>query len=555
MEGKLQDSSKSNVEEIVYSTSGFPLNNIYTPDDVKDIDYSRDLGNPGEYPFTRSTYRSGYRNFIWGQRPVLGFGLPEETNERIKYLGQFGMASPSGMHSYNITADMPTAFGFDSDDPRFAKWVGVNGPPTNTIEDLEAILNGIPFEGVYHGVLCYAPNWRLALFVAMADKNGVPRDKLAGAILNDSLHSFIGEGCHIFPPRACLRLIVDTLKFVTEELPLFRACDVQAYSSREAGCNAQQEVAFAIADMIEVVNGCLAMGLDIDDLAPHLTFFFACNSDFFEEIAKFRAARNVWAHIMRERFNAKKERSYRMRTQVKTSGESLTSEHTLLNILRAGYHAMAAVFGGAGALNITNFDECFGAVPMGESGRIALLTGKVMEHETGIKNVTDPLGGSYYVESLTREMEKAIWDYIEKIDAMGGYIAALESGYLQREIAAVNTKYSYDLDSGKRILVGVNKFQPEEGEGEYKCDIVEHDPERWYSTMSQRLHDLRARRDNGRVKEVLAQYKEAAQGDGYMFPILIEAGKANCTVGEIYGVLKEVFGEDDSCLIPPEWKG
>jgi len=554
--GEKAQSNSSGLEvEVRYTASGLPVKDVYTPEDIKDIDYSSHLGNPGEYPFTRNAYRTGYQHFIWGQRPVLGYGLPEETNQRIKYLLKYGMASPGGMPSYNITADMATGLGYDSDDPKFAQWVGVNGPPTNSIEDLEAILEGIPLEGVYHGVLGYAPNWRLNLLVAMADNQGIPRDKIAGATLNDSLHGPIGEGCHIFPPRACLRLIVDTLKLVTEEMPYFRACDVQAYSSREAGCNAPQEVAFAIADMIEVVNASLALGLDIDDLAPHLTFFFASASDFFEEIAKFRAARKVWAQIMRERFKAKKERNYRMRMQVKTSGASLTAQYPLLNIARAGFQALSAVFGGAGGLNVTNFDECFGAVPLGEAGRIALLTGKVLEHESGIKNVTDPLGGSYYVESLTREMEKAVWDYIEKIDATGGYIAALESGYLQREIAAVNTKYSYDLDSHERVLVGVNEFQPEEGEKGYSGEITEHDPERWHRIMSERLRVLRAKRDNGQVKEVLAKLKEAASGDGYLSPIYIEAGKAYCTIGEVYGILREVFGEDDSCLVPPEWVG
>lgn len=552
-----EDLSKTSVsnEDVRYTASGLPKKGVYTPEDVKQLDYGKDLGNPGEYPFTRGAYRTGYREMAWGQRPVLGYGLPEDTNKRIKQLLKYGMASPSGMPSYNITADMVTGLGYDSDDPRFARWVGVNGPPTNSIEDLEAILEGIPLEGVYHGILCYAPNWRLALLVAMADNRGVPRNKLAGAILNDSLHSFIGEGCHVFPPRACLRLIVDTLKFVTEEMPYFRACDVQAYSSREAGCDAPQEVAFAIADMIEVINACLAMGLDIDELAPHLTFFFASSSDFFEEVAKFRAARKVWAQIMRERFKAKKERSYRMRMQVKTSGASLTSQYPLLNIVRAGFQALAAIFGGATALNITNFDECLGAVPLEEAGRIALLTGKVLEYETGIKDVVDPLGGSYYVESLTKQMEEKIWDYLNKIDNMGGYIAALESGYLHREIAAVNTKYSYDLDSGKRVIVGVNKFQPEEGEGGYSGEIMEHDPERWYQIMSERLRKLRAKRDSGRVKEVLAKLKEAASGNGYLSPIYIEAAKAYCTIGELYGVLREVFGEDTSCLVPPEWVG
>jgi methylmalonyl-CoA mutase N-terminal domain/subunit len=555
MEKEPQSNPSSGEEEARYTTSGLPIKGIYTPEDIKGIDYRHDLGNPGEYPFTRGAYRTGYRNFVWGQRPVLGYGLPEETNQRIKFLLKYGMASPGGMPSYNITADMATGLGYDSDDPRFAQWVGVNGPPTNSIEDLEAILDGIPLEGVYHGVLGYAPNWRLNLLVAMADNRGIPRDKIAGATLSDSLHGPIGEGCHVFPPRACLRLIVDTLKLVTEEMPYFRACDVQAYSSREAGCNAPQEVAFAIADMMEVVNAALALGLDIDDLAPHLTFFFASGSDFFEEIAKFRAARKVWAQIVKERFKAKKERSYRMRMQVKTSGASLTAQHPLLNIARAGFQALAAVFGGASGLNITNFDECFGAVPLGESGRISLLTGKVLEHESGIKNVTDPLGGSYYVESLTKEMEKSVWDYIEKIDEMGGYIAALESGYLQREIAAVNTKYSYDLDSGGRVLVGVNKFQPEEGEKGYSGEITEHDPERWHRIMSDRLRELRAKRDKGRVEEVLAKLREAASGDGYLSPIYIEAGKAYCTIGEVYGVLREVFGEDTSCLVPPEWVG
>lgn len=541
--------------ELRYTSSGIPIKAVYTPEDIRDVDFATHLGNPGGYPFTRSTYCSGYRNFTWGQRPVLGYGLPEETNQRIKYLWKYGMVSPSGIPTYNLTMDMTSAFGYDSDDPRFAQWVGVSGPPDNSIQDMEAILEGIPLEGVYHGVLCYAPNWRFANFLALADNKGVPRSRLIGATLNDSLHGFIGEGVSLFPPRACLRLIVDTLKLVTEEMPRFRACDVQAYSSREAGCNAIQEVAFAFADMIEVINACLAIGLDIDELAPHLTFFFAGYNDFFEEIAKFRAARKVWAQIMRERFKAKNERSYRMRIQVKTSASTLPAQHPLLNIVRSGFQALAAILGGAGALNITNFDESFCAVPLEESARIALLTGKVLEHEMRIKDVTDPLGGSYYVEYLTQEMEKGIWDYIEKIDAMGGYIAALESGYLQREIAVVNAKYSYDLDSGKKVLVGVNKYQPEEGEKEYPVEVSNQDPIRTHRIMTERLRKLRAERDGGRVKEILAEFKEAVSENGYLMPILIEASKAYCTTSEVFSILKEVLGEDKRVLVPDEWKG
>lgn len=537
-------------QEQRHTAGGIPVKSVYTPGDIKDLDYKRDIGDPGEYPFTRGIY-SGARGVVFGQRPVLGYGLPEETNKRIKYLLQFGMASPSGMPSYNLTMDMTSAYGFDSDDPRMAQWVGVNGPPCNSIVDSEMILEGIPIEGVYHGALSYAPNWRVAHYIAIADNRDIPRSNIIGATLNDSLHGPIGEGVHLFPPRGCLRLIVDTLKFVTEEMPYFRASDVQAYSSREAGCTAAQEAAFAIADQMEVVKGCLEKGLDIDELSKHLTFFFACYSDFFEEVAKFRAARKVWAQIMRERFGAKSDKSLRMRIQVKTSASTLPAQHPLLNIFRSGAQALSAVFGGASGLNITCMDEAFSA-PTEESARVALLTGKVIEHETGIANVADPLAGSYYVEALTRDMERAIWDYIGKIDDMGGYISALERGYLQREIAAVNVKDSLDLDSGERIIVGLNKFEPEDSEVD-PIEIFDQDPTPTVKEMTRRLEQLRALRDKGRVQELLAQFREAAAGDGFLMPIMVEAAKAHCTTSEIFGTLKETLGEDKSCLIPPDW--
>ncbi|MFC1944079.1 methylmalonyl-CoA mutase family protein [Chloroflexota bacterium] len=408
-------------------------------------------------------------------------------------------------------------------------------------------------EGVYAGVLGYVPPWRLAHYVAMADKQGVPRTKLTGAILGDSLHGRIGDGVHVFPPRACLRMIADTMKFVVEEVPLFRACDVQGYSCREAGCTAVQEVAFCIADAIAVIEACLELGLDIDAIAPHITFFFAGYSDFFEEVAKFRAARVVWAKVMRERFRAKKKGSWRMRFMVKTSASTLPAQHPLLNIARSNLQALSAILGGANALFVTAFDESYGS-PTEHSARIALLSGKVLEHETGVGEVADPLGGSYYVERLTREMEKAIWDYIEEIDSRGGYVAALEEGYLQREIAATNARYSYNLDSGKHVVVGVNKYEPE-GKEEYPIEVFEQDPIRVHRIMTNRLAKLRAERDNGRVQEVLARLKEAASGDGYMAPVVVEASKALCTTSEVYGVFKEVFGEDDQCLIPPQWNG
>jgi methylmalonyl-CoA mutase N-terminal domain/subunit len=537
-------------EEARTTVGGIPIKPVYTPDDVKDVDYKKEIGDPGSFPFTRGIY-SGAKGVVFGQRPVLGFGLPEETNERIKYLLQYGMASPSGMPSYNLTMDMCSAYGFDSDDPRMAQFVGVNGPPCNSIRDSEAILEGIPIEGVYHGALSYAPNWRVAHYIAIADNRNIPRSNILGATLNDSLHGFIGEGLHLFPPRACLRLIVDALRFVTENMPYFRACDVQAYSSREAGCTAAQEAAFAVADMIDVMQGCVDSGLSPDDVSPHMTFFFACYSDFFEEVAKFRAVRKVWAQVMRERFNVKNDKNLRMRIQVKTSANTLPAQYPQLNIFRAGLQAISAVFGGASGLNITCMDEAFSA-PTEESARIALLTGKVIEHETGIASVADPLAGSYYVERLTRDMEDAVWDYLKKIDEMGGYIAALERGYLQREIARVNVQESHELDSGKKVVVGVNKFEPEDDEEDI-IDIFDQDPMPTVKEMSRRLEKLRKERDNGRVKEILAEFREAVKGDGYLMPIMVDAAKALCTTSEIFGTLKEELGEDHSCLVPPDW--
>ncbi|MEA1959108.1 MAG: methylmalonyl-CoA mutase family protein [Chloroflexota bacterium] len=538
------------VEETRTTVGGIPIKPVYTPDDVNDVDYKKEIGDPGVFPFTRGIY-SGAKGVVFGQRPVLGFGLPEETNERIKYLLQYGMASPSGMPSYNLTMDMCSAYGYDSDDPRMAQFVGVNGPPCNSIRDSEAILEGIPIEGVYHGALSYAPNWRVAHYVAIADNRNIPRSNILGATLNDSLHGFIGEGLHLFPPKACLRLVVDTLRFVIENMPYFRACDVQAYSSREAGCTAAQEAAFAVADMIDVMQGCVDSGLSPDDVSPHMTFFFACYSDFFEEVAKFRAVRKVWAQVMRERFNVKNDKNLRMRIQVKTSANTLPAQYPQLNIFRAGLQAISAVFGGASGLNITCMDEAFSA-PTEESARIALLTGKVIEHETGIAGVADPLAGSYYVERLTRDMEDAVWDYLKKIDEMGGYIAALERGYLQREIARVNVQESHDLDSGSKVVVGVNKFEPEDDDTD-PIDIFDQDPMPTVKEMSRRLEKLRKERDNERVHEILSEFREAVKGDGYLMPIMVDAAKALCTTSEIFGTLKEELGEDHSCLVPPDW--
>jgi methylmalonyl-CoA mutase N-terminal domain/subunit len=368
------------------------------------------------------------------------------------------------------------------------------------------------------------------------------------------LHGPIGEGVHLFPPRHCLKLIVDGLKFVSENMPYFRACDVQAYSSREAGCNAVQEAAFAIADMIAVVEGCKAAGLDVDKISNHLTFFFACSSDFFEEIAKFRAARKVWAQVMRERLGAKSDKSLRMKLQVKTSASTLPAQYPQLNIGRTALQAAATILSGANGMNITCLDEAY-ASPTEETARLALLTGEMIVNETGIGTVTDPLAGSYYVEYLTKEMEDRIWKYLKIIDGMGGYVAALEKGYLHREIANENAKYAAALDSGEKIIVGLNKYQPEEEEGD-EVEIFETDPIATHKEMSRRLEKLRKERDSGRVRDVLAHLREAVKGgDEHVMPILIEASKAWCTTAEVYGILKEELGEDKNCLVPPDWVG
>jgi methylmalonyl-CoA mutase N-terminal domain/subunit len=543
---KPQDTAK-------YTGSGIPIKPAYGPEDVKHLDYSKELGDPGQFPLTRGIYKPTFRDVMIGQRPVMGYGLPEETNKRIRSLLQYGMVSPGGIPTYNLTMDMTSAFGFDSDDPKYAQWVGVSGPPNNSIQDIEAILEDIPLEMVYHGALCYAPNWRLAHYIAIADNRGVPRANLLGATLNDSLHGPIGEGCHLFPPRHCLRLIVDCLKFVSQEMPYFRACDVQAYSSREAGCSAAQEAAFAIADMIAVVEGCKAAGLDVDKIANHLTFFFACSSDFFEEIAKFRAARKVWAQVMKERLGAQSDKSCRMKLQVKTSASTLPAQHPYLNLGRTALQAVSTILSGANGMNITCLDEAY-ASPTEENARLALLTGEMIVNETGIGTVTDPLAGSYYVEYLTKEMENRIWQYIETIDGMGGYVAALEKGYLHREIANENAKYAAALDSGDQVIIGLNKHQPEEEEVD-DMEIHETDPIATHREMARRLEKLRKERDNVRVQEILSQYREGVRGDEYLMPILVEASKAWCTTAEIYGILKEELGEDKNCLVPPDWVG
>ncbi len=516
------------------SMSDIELPIIVTPDDIKDLDFDKDLGMPGEYPFTRGVQPSMYRGRLWTMRQFAGFGTAKNTNERFKFLLKQGQTGLSTAFHF------PTLMGYDSDHERSMGEVGKVGVAIDSLKDMEQLFEGIPLDKVSTSMTINGPApILLAMYIAVAEKQGVSADKIMGTTQNDILKEYIAQKSWIFPPEPSMRLIADMFEYCVKETPKWNTISISGYHIREAGSTAIQELAFTIADGIEYVNYALAKGLDVDEFAPRLSFFFDAHSEFFEEIAKFRAARRMWARIMKERFHAKKKKSLLMRFHTQTAGVSLTAQQPENNIVRVTLQALSAVLGGTQSLHTNSMDETL-ALPTEKAVTIALRTQQIIAEESGVANVIDPLGGSYYVEYLTDLMEEEALKYINKIDDMGGMVKAIEKGFPQQELGNAAYNYQKQFENKERIVVGVNKFINKNEK--IDMPILKIDPkveeEQVYS-----LTKLKKERDNEKVKESLAKLKEVAQTSENTMPYLVEAVKNYVSLGEIVEVFKEVFGE------------
>jgi methylmalonyl-CoA mutase, N-terminal domain len=513
--------------------SGLPINRLYTPADVAEQDYERDLGLPGRYPYTRGPQPTGYRGKLWTMRMFAGFGSAEETNTRFRYLLEQGQTGLS------IAFDMPTLYGYDTDAPEAIGEFGKCGVAISSLADMEVLLDGLPLDQVTTSMTINSPAAMIwAMYIAAAEKRGVPRARLGGTIQNDILKEYIAQKEFLFPPAPSMRLVVDTIEFGAREMPKWNTISISGYHIREAGSTAAQELAFTLADGFAYVEAALERGLNIDDFAPRLSFFFNAHSDFFEEIAKFRAARRIWARAMREKYGAKDPRSWMLRTHAQTSGVSLTAQQPEVNIVRVALQALSAVLGGTQSLHTNSMDEAL-ALPSERAVTIALRTQQVIAEESGVASTLDPLGGSFFIEALTDKMEEEANAYFRKIDALGGVIPSLEVGFMQREIAEAAFRFQQEVDRGERTIVGVNDYVAKERP---TIPILEMDPH-GYARQLARLEKVRSGRDNGAVEKSLTRLRDAARGeDNLMYPIL-EAVNAYATLGEITDVFRKVFGE------------
>ncbi|MCS5658634.1 MAG: methylmalonyl-CoA mutase family protein [Dehalococcoidia bacterium] len=513
--------------------SQIPVNQVYTPEDLQDSDYLRDLGMPGEYPYLRGVHPTGYRGRLWTMRMFAGFGLAEETNERFKIL------LGNGETGLSVAFDMPTLYGYDTDDPRAAGEFGTCGVAISTMADMEILFDGINLEDVTTSMTINSPAaiiW--AMFIAVAEKQGADLTKVGGTLQNDILKEYIAQNEYIFPPSPSMRLVVDTVEFATKHMPRWNPISISGYHIREAGSNAVQELAFTLADGFEYVRHCVARGLDIDDFVPRLSFFFNVHNNFFEEIAKFRAARRIWAREMKETFKAKNPRSTWLRFHAQTSGASLTAQQPENNVARVSLQALAAVLGGCQSLHTNGKDEAW-ALPSEDAALLALRTQQIIAHETGVTDTVDPLGGSYFVESMTNQIEAAAYEYFRRIDDVGGVMTALETGFLQREIADASYLYQMEEDRKERITVGVNEHCTDDA---LEIPLLRVDRE-GEKRQVDRLKEIRRARDNQDVAEKLLALEQAAKGTDNLMPLMIEAAKAYATVGEMMDVLRGVFGE------------
>jgi methylmalonyl-CoA mutase, N-terminal domain len=529
---ELYDAKPEREGELFTTISGLENDPLYTPDTVE-IDYDRDLGYPGVYPFTRGVYPSMYRGKLWTMRQFAGFGTAEETNARFRYLldhGQTGLST---------AFDMPTLMGYDSDHARSLGEVGREGVAIDSLADMQTLFDGIPLNEVSTSMTINSPAaMLLAFYLCVGEQQGVPRAQLRGTIQTDILKEYIAQKEWIFPPEPSMRLVIDMIEFCAKEMPLWHPISISGYHIREAGSTAAQELAFTLADGFAYVEAAIERGLDVDDFAPRLSFFFNAHLDFFEEIAKYRAARRIWAHELRERYGARNPRSWLMRFHTQTAGVSLTAQQPEVNIIRTALEALAAVLGGTQSLHTNSFDEAL-ALPTENAVRLALRTQQVIAHETGVVNTIDPLGGSYFVEDLTNRLEAEAYDYFDRIRKLGGVIAAIKENFFQREIAEASFRYQHEVEQRQRIVVGVNRYQHED---EQPLELLRIDPVLEEKQIG-RVQALRTRRDSAAVESALARLKEDAAHDArnLMLPI-VEASKVYVTMGEMCDALRAVWG-------------
>ena len=513
--------------------SQIPVEQVYTPGNLEQTDYIRDIGLPGEYPFLRGVHPTGYRSRLWTMRMFAGFGTAEETNSRFKYLLE------NGQTGLSVAFDMPTLYGYDTDAPQAAGEFGKCGVAVSSLADMELLFDEIPLDRITTSMTINSPAaiiW--AMYIAAAEKRGAQIDKLGGTIQNDILKEYIAQNEYIFPPEPSMRLVTDTIEFATRYMPQWNPISISGYHIREAGATAVQELAFTMADGFEYVRWCLERGLDIDEFAPRLSFFFNVDNYFFEEIAKFRAARKIWANEMKETFHANNPRSMWMRTHAQTAGWTLTAQQPQNNVVRVALQALAAVLGGTQSLHTNSLDEAW-ALPSVDAALLALRTQQIIAHETGITDTIDPLGGSYYLETLTSQVEEGAYGYFRRIEDVGGVMNAIETGFLQREIADASYRYQLEADRKERVTVGVNEYVSEETPNIPLLRVDRTGEEHHV----RRLNEVRRRRDGRDVQEKLTALEQAARSSRNTMPHLVETAKAYATLGEMMDVFREVFGE------------
>ncbi|OPJ54819.1 acyl-CoA mutase large subunit family protein [Alkalithermobacter paradoxus] len=532
---KMQRSLEKRPErkDVFESGSGETVNALYTPLDIENFDYMNDLGMPGSYPYTRGVQPNMYRGRLWTMRMYAGFATAEESNKRYKYLIE------QGSMGLSVAMDLPTQIGYDSDHPLAEGEVGKVGVAIDSLADMEILFDGIPLDKVSTSMTINAPAAvLLAMYIAVAEKQGVSADKLRGTIQNDILKEYIARGTYIFPTEPSMRLITNIFEYCSKEVPQWNTISISGYHIREAGSTAAQEVGFTLADGIAYVEAAIKAGLDVDVFAPRLSFFFNAHNDLLEEVAKYRAARRLWARIMKERFKAKDPKSMALKFHTQTGGSTLTAQQPDNNIVRVAIQTLAAVLGGTQSLHTNSKDEAL-ALPTEESVRIALRTQQIVAYESGVADTVDPLAGSYYIEAKTKEIEEKAMEYIKKIDEMGGAPKAIDKGYIQQEIMDAAYKYQREIEDNKRIIVGMNKFQIQE---EAPKGLLKVDPSVG-ELQKQKLAKLRAERDNNLVNENLEKLRKACQSDENLMPYILDAVKSYATLGEICGVMREVFGE------------
>lgn len=537
---KLQQGLNEYEAKVAKATAKFPerknfeAQRLYTPLDIEDFDYGEKLGFPGQYPFTRGVQPTMYRGRLWTMRAYAGFATAEETNARYKYLLEAGQTGLS------VAMDLPTQIGLDSDHELSHGEVGKVGVAIDSLADMEALFDGIPLDKVSTSMTINGPAAvLLAMYVAVAEKQGVNPEALKGTIQNDILKEYIARGTYIFPPRPSMRLITDTFEYCSKNIPKWNTISVGAYHIREAGASEVQEIAFAFANAMAYIDAAIKAGQKVDDFAPGISWIFTAGLDFFGEVAKFRAARRLWARIMKERYGASVPKAQMLRVHVHTAGSVLTAQQPLNNVVRITWQALSAVLGGIQSMACCAYDEAI-ALPTEESATLALRTQQLLAYESGVTDTIDPLAGSYYIETLTDKIEKEAYDYIDKIDRMGGAVAAIEQGYMQQEMAAHAYEYQHEVELGKRTVIGVNKFNDSKKLAEQ--DVLTADLSVGERQIA-RLEKMKAARDNEAVKAALEKLREAAKGTENLMPYLIDAVKTYATLGEICGVLREEFGE------------